>query len=98
MPRVADDLYAGGMTLEQLFQNWSEVLYIFAKNGLILQGPKTFIASTHTQLLGWDWNNGYLTASSHKLLSLTKCDLPSTVTNLRSFIGSYKFFNRVIRG
>ena len=96
--KVADDLYVGGMTIEQLFQNWSEVLEILFKNGMNLKGPKTVIVPTHTQLLGWDWNNGNIAASSHKILPLTKCSPPDTVTNLRSYIGSYKFFNRVIRG
>ncbi len=96
--KVADDLYVGAMTIEDLFKNWSEVLDILLKNGLKLKGPKTVIAPVHTQLLGWDWNNGTITASSHKLLPLTKCEPPTTVTNMRSFIGSYKFFNRVIRG
>ena len=33
-----------------------------------------------------------------KLLPLSKCEPPSTVTALRSYIGAYKFFNRTIRG
>ena len=71
--KVADDLYVGGMTIEQLFQNWSEVILdILLKNGMKLKGPKTVIAPTYTQLLGWDWNNGNIAASSHKILPLTK--------------------------
>ena len=96
--KVADDLYVGGMSIDQLYKNWFEVLVILFKNGLKLKGPKTEIAPVHTQLLGWNWNNGTITASSHKLLPLTKCEPPLNVTNMRSFIGSYKFFNRVIRG
>ena len=96
--KVADDLFIGGQTIKELFKNWSEVLDILAKNGLKLKPPKTFIAPTHAQLLGWDWNNGCIKASSHKLLPLTKCDPPPTVTAVRSYVGAYKFFNRVIRG
>ena len=96
--KVADDMCVGGHTVEQLFTNWSEVLDNFEKNGLKLKPPKTIIAPTHTQLLGWDWNNGSISASSHKILPLSKCDPPTTVTALRSYIGAYKFFNRVIRG
>ena len=59
---------------------------------------KTFIAPTHAQILGWDWNNGTISASSHKLSPLASCDPPATVTALRSYIGAYKVFKQVLRG
>ena len=95
--KVADDMFVGAETIEDLYKNWSDVLLILFKNGIKLKSPKTIIAPTHAQILGWDWNNGSITASSHKILPLSKCDPPSTVTALRSYIGAYKFFNRVIR-
>ena len=95
---MADDLFIGGHTIEELYQNWSEVLCILFGNGLKLKATKTFIAPTHAQILGWDWNNGNLSASSHKTLPLCKCDPPETVTKLRSYIGAYKTFNRIVQG
>ena len=91
--KVADDMFVGAETIEDLYKNWSDVLLILFKNGIKLKSPKTIIAPTHAQILGWDWNNGSITASSHKILPLSKCDPPSTVTALRSYIGAYKFFN-----
>ena len=32
--KVADDLYVGGDSIEQLFDNWSQVLDILFQNGL----------------------------------------------------------------
>ena len=96
--KVADDLFIGGQTIDELFRNWSDVLNILFLNGLKLKGIKTFIAPTHTQMLGWDWHNGCISACSHKILPLLKCDPPETVTALRSYIGAYKVFNRVVRG
>ena len=96
--KVADDMFIGGKTVDDLYGNWSAVLEILRKNGMKLKPPKTLIAPTHAQIVGWDWFNGKLSASTHKLLPLTKCDPPSTVTGVRSYIGAYKFFNRVIRG
>ena len=96
--KVADDLFIGGPDLDSLFENWAEVLQILDENGMKLKAVKTFIAPTQAQLLGWDWCNGTITASSHKLLPLVKCDPPPTVTALRSYIGAYKVFNRLIRG
>ena len=96
--KVADDMYVGGNTVDELYNNWALVLNILFQNGLKLKGIKTLIYPTHAQILGWDWNNGSISACSHKLLPLTKCDPPGTVTQLRSYIGAYKVFNRVVRG
>ena len=74
--KVADDLFVGGDTVDQLLLNWSLVLKILFKNGLNLKAIKTFIAPTQAQILGWDWQNGALSACSHKLLPLVKCDPP----------------------
>ena len=96
--KVADDLYVGGDTVEQLHHNWGQVLNILHQNGLKLKAVKTFINPIHIQMLGWDWSNGCISACSHKLLPLIKCEPPSTVTALRSYIGAYKVFNRIVRG
>ena len=96
--KVADDLYIGGNSFDHLFDNWSQVLDILFQNGMKLKGIKTFIVPMHMQILGWDWQNGSISASSHKLLPLIKCDPPETVTLLRSYIGAYKVFNRIVRG
>ena len=98
LAKVADDMYVGGDTVDQLYDNWSQVLNILFQNGLKLKAIKTLIFPTHAQILGWDWNNGCISACAHKLLPLTKCDPPETVTQLRSYIGAYKVFNRVVRG
>ena len=98
LAKVADDLFVGGETVDELYSNWSEVLDTLYKNGLKLKGLKVIIAPTYAQILGWDWNNGFIKASAHKLLPLSKCEPPGTVTALRSYIGAYKFFNRTIRG
>ena len=98
MGKVADDLFIGANDLNSLATLWAEVLQILAENGLKLKALKTLIAPTMAQILGWDWHNGTIAASSHKILPLTKCDPPATVTALRSYIGAYKVFNRVVRG
>ena len=98
MAKVADDMYVGGDTFDQLYDNWSQVLNILFQNGLKLKAIKTLICPVHAQILGWDWNNGCISACAHKLLPLLKCDPPETVTLLRSYVGAFKVFNRVVRG
>ena len=94
--KIADDLYVGGQTDEELFNNWVEVLKAFALADIRLTGPKTIIAPTKAQLLGWVWNLGKLEASPHKISALSKCSKPTTVKDMRSFLGAYKVLSRVI--
>ena len=94
--KIADDMYVGATDEQSLFENWKIVLSKLALNGITLKDVKTIIAPLHTQILGWDWSGGQLTASSHKISALVSIDPPETVTKLRSFIGTFKFFNRVI--
>ena len=96
--KIADDLYAESNMVEDLFANWAEVFGIMQKNNLKLKVDKTKIAPTSTTILGWNWNNGSIRAGAHKISPLATCSPPVTVTSLRSFIGAYKVFNRVLRG
>ena len=95
--KIADDLYVGGNTIDELYNNWSQVLKLMSENNLKFKAAKTEIAPTHTTILGWDWNNGVISANKHKITPLQSCDPPETATKLRSFIGAYKVFNRVLR-
>ena len=53
LAKVADDLFIGGNTIEELYETWQTVLVILIENGLKLKPPKTFIAPTHAQIVGW---------------------------------------------
>ena len=94
--KLADDLYCGGNTPEQLMCNWERVLQAFAKCNLRLSATKTVIAPHSTMVLGWNWSQGTLRASPHRISALSSCSVPSTVRGLRSFIGAYKVLARVI--
>ncbi len=96
--KIADDLNIGGDTVDSLYHNWMNVLEALFRNGLKLKAPKTIIAPTRTEILGWHWNNGCITAGKHKISPLISCNPPETVTALRSFVGAYKVFNRIVRG
>ena len=81
-----------------LLENWQRVLISMRQNGIKLKSPKTHVAPSHTQILGWNWNQGSISACAHKITPLATCDPPKTTTAMRSFIGAYKVFNRMIRG
>ena len=96
--KIADDLYCGGDTPEELVKNWSRVLEALHRNNLRLSARKTVIAPKTTTILGWIWSSGSLRASSHRLATLSAVEPPKTVQGLRSFIGAYKVLSRVLRG
>ena len=94
--KLADDLYCGGQTEEELLRNWAEVLKAFYTANIRLTALKTIIAPIETMILGWIWNQGKLRASPHKISALAKCSQPITVKDMRSFLGAYKVLSRVI--
>ena len=96
--KLADDLYIGGSTPDNLLRNWSSVLQALKQANLTLSANKTIIAPKETTILGWVWSQGTIRASPHKIASLAMCTKPVTVKNMRSFLGAYKMLSRVIPG
>ena len=94
--KIADDLYCGGNTPQELLCNWKKVLQALHKCNLRLSAHKTIISPKSTTILGWIWTVGSLSASPHRLNTLATYPEPSTVGRLRSFIGAYKVLSRVI--
>ena len=94
--KIADDLYVGGDTPDDLLSNWRKVLEALNTCDLRLSASKTVIAPKSTNILGWIWSQGTIHASPHRIATLSTCDKPSTVHGLRSFIGAYKVLARVI--
>ncbi|XP_053378682.1 uncharacterized protein LOC128548235 [Mercenaria mercenaria] len=94
--KLADDLYCGGNSEEELVSNWSRVLAALQENNLKLKPTKTVICPKSTTILGWTWTQGKLSACNHRLATLSTCPAPATIHGLRSFIGAYKFLGRVL--
>ena len=95
--KIADDLYCGGETPEELLQTWTKVLEQLDRCNLRLSPTKTVICPKSTVILGWVWSEGRLTASPHRVAVLSSCPPPTTVKGMRSFIGSYKVLGRVLQ-
>ena len=95
--KLADDLYCGADSLEDLLENWRRVLHALHKCNLRLSPSRTVICPKSTTVLGWIWTQGSLSASPrHRIATLSSCPPPETVRDLRSFIGAYKFLSRVL--
>ena len=96
--KLADDLYCGADSIENLYKNWSRVLTALNNNNLRLSASKTIVCPKTTNILGWIWSEGTLRASQHRITSLANVKPPTTVQGLRSFIGAYKVLSRVLQG
>ena len=94
--KLADDLYCGGNTVDDLLENWGRILRALETSGLHLSATKTTICPRTTTILGWTWTEGKISASRHRVSTLSSCKIPDTVFGLRSFLGAYKFLGRVI--
>lgn len=95
--KLADDLYCGANTLEDLLNIWKSVLSALRRSNLSLSAHKTVIAPRGTTILGWIWRLGSIQASPHRIAALSSCPPPANVTGLRSFIGAYKVLARVVK-
>ena len=94
--KIADDLYCGGETVDELLSVWESVLHRLCEANLKLRAIKTVVIPAKTAILGWIWENGYLRADPHKVSTLSICTRPKTTKGLRSFIGAYKVLARVL--
>ena len=92
--KLVDDLYIGAQSVDELLKVWSQVLHRLNLNGMKLSPAKTEICPTSTIILGWLWEKGSISPTSHRLNALSVCDPPSTIKGLRSYIGSYKYMSR----
>ena len=51
---------------------------------------KTVICPVTTTVLGWVWSSGSIHVSDNKINPLVSCEKPTTVRELRSWVGAYK--------
>ncbi|CAB3984112.1 Hypothetical predicted protein [Paramuricea clavata] len=94
--KLANDLYCGADTPEELLINWKRILDALQKCNIKLSPSKTIICPRSTTILGWIWTQGCLSASTHRIATMSSCLPPDTVRGLRSFIGAYKVLGRVV--
>ena len=86
--KLADDLFIGGNSAEELRINFQQVLQKLIENDIKLSASKTVIAPRSVTILGWIWEEGQLRASPHRLSALSTCSPPETISALRSYLGA----------
>ncbi|VDH94003.1 Hypothetical predicted protein [Mytilus galloprovincialis] len=90
--KLADDLFCGGNTPEELLYNWECVLQSLQKSGICLSPSKTVICPKSITILGWIWSQGSISASTHRVATLASCPVPDTVRGLFDHLSLTKLF------
>ena len=90
--KIADDVQAGGNTIDEAIDNFSLVLEEFDKNNIKMAPKKTKIFAKELKIFGWIKEGQILKPDSHSVLAIEKSDKPKTITELRSYLGQYRVF------
>ncbi|CAC5388138.1 unnamed protein product [Mytilus coruscus] len=95
--KLADDLFCGGNTPEELLHNWECVLQSLQKSGICLSPSKTVICPKSITILGWICSQGSISASTHRVATLASCPVPDTVpAPLEETISGMKSADKII--
>ena len=90
MTRMADGLYVLGSSVDQLLDNFTELLSRLMVAGLTLKPSKVEVVPQRSVLFGWQVNGTGWSPQVHTTSALGEAPRPKTVTQLRSFLGSLK--------
>ena len=90
--KIADDIQAGGQTVNEAIENFGHVLEAFQKNNIKIDPNKTKIFAKRLPIFGWIKEGQHIKPDDHRILAIEKSQRPKTVTELRSYLGSYKVF------
>ena len=92
--KIADDLVIGGSTFDDAIKNWEAVLSKLSAANLKLSPGKVRIFPNQSIIFGWQVSNGTITPDPHRKLALSKSKHSDieTVSDLRSWMGTYKTF------
>ena len=94
--KLAEDLYCGGNTPDEMLENWIKVLVALHRNNLRPSASKTIINPKCITILGWTCSHATLTANLHRISVLSSGSPPEKVGATKSFIGAYKVLAHVI--
>ena len=94
----ADDGQVGGSTMEEAVTNWISVLRLLSNNNIKLNPSKISIFPETSLIHGWEFKDGYVQPSTHRQLAIAEVNQPTTVGELRTYMGVYKTFFPAMEG
>ena len=90
LAQMADGLHVLGKTVDELFANYELVLKRASLCNLTFKPSKVIVCPKNISLFGWDLKGFEWFPTAHTISALATAPIPSTVKQLRSFLGSYK--------
>ena len=94
--RQADGVYVGGNSYDELLENLEEVLQRFRLCGLTVKPSKFIIDPQRIVLFGWEKIGESWKPLDHTISPLVKAPPPTTVKQLRSWLGAAKQMSQCI--
>ena len=94
--RQADGIYVGANTLDELYVNLQRVLQRLKDANLTVKPSKFVIAPKKITLFGWEKNEDGWRPLEHTISPLTMAQPPTTVKQLRSWLGAAKQVSQCI--
>ena len=88
----ADNIYVVGNDIDETITNWQKTLQAMEDNNLKASAHKTQCFPDKLDLLGWSKEGKYLIPDPHRQNILLTAQLPNTVKELRSYLGSFNTF------
>jgi len=93
-----DDVIIFGESREEYLQNMSRVLNRFEERGILIKRSKCIFCVEEIGFLGHIVSGDGIKLSGDRKASLKNLALPTTVTQLRSFLGAANYFRQFISG
>ena len=93
-----DDGVVGGETLEQLYLNVRQVLEVLQKNQMVVKRSKLQFFKTSLKFLGHNVSREGVSPQAEKVEAVRKWPLPTTKSQLRSFLGLVQYYSAYIYG
>ena len=90
--KIADDVQAGGNSIDQAIDNFALVLEEFDKNNIKMEPKKTKIFAKRLPIFGFIKEGNMLQPDQHRILAIMQSEKPKTITALRSYLGQYRVF------
>ena len=87
-----ENIYVCAHTQRVCVDRWDKVLQELSKNNIKLSAKKTFVFPEELDLLGWSKKGQFLIPDPHRQNVLATAELPRTVKQLRSYLGTYEMF------
>ena len=90
LAQMADGLHVLGSSVDELILNYEEVLQRASLCNLTFKPSKVTVCPVNINIFGWDLRGQQWFPTSHTISALTNAQIPTTVKELRSCLGSFK--------